>query len=303
MKMRTVLPVIAAAAILTITGCSNAAPEPSTSAPDSSSAPSTNTPTIESDAAAVALLPDAVKDSGTLVIGTDAAYPPNEYKDKDGKPIGWGVDLANAVGAKLGLETDWRVAKFENIIPSITGGKMQMGSSSFTDNLERQKAVDFVNFYDAGILWATKTGNTVDPDNACGLKVAVQTGTVQDTDDVPQKSEACVAAGKEPIEKLKYEAQEEATNAVVLGKADAMSADSPITLYAIAQLDGKLEVAGKSFDTAPYGFATEKGSDMTKAVQAALQSMMDDGTYTEILTEWGVQDGAIASATINAGNS
>ncbi|MEB4614984.1 ABC transporter substrate-binding protein [Leucobacter sp. M11] len=302
MKMRTVLPAIAAAAILTLSACSNAPADPAPSEGTDTS-PSTTVGAIEADPAAVALLPAAVKDSGTLIIGTDAAYPPNEYKDKDGKPIGWGVDLANAVSAKLGLETDWRVAKFENIIPSITGGKMQMGSSSFTDNLERQKAVDFVNFYDAGILWATAAGNTVDPDNACGLKVAVQTGTVQDTEDVPAKSDACVAAGKEPIEKLKYEAQEEATNAVVLGKADAMSADSPITLYAIAQLDGKLEVAGKSFDTAPYGFATEKDSDMTKAIQAALQSMMDDGTYLDILSEWGVEDGAIDSATVNAGNS
>lgn len=296
MKIRYVLPALAAVAALTLTGCVNNT-EGSTTDTGTD-----NSSSIKPDEAAVALLPSDIKDSGKLVIGTDAEYPPNEYKDKDGNPIGWGVNLANAVSAKLGLEPDWRIMGFDSIIPSITGDKVGMGSSSFTDTIERQKSVDFVNFYTAGVLWAAPIGKTVDPENACGLKVAVQAGTYQHTDEVPAKSEKCVADGKPAIEILPFDGQAEATNAVVLGKADAFSADSPVTLAAIAQLKDKIEASGEAFDVAPYGFATKKDSDMTKAVQAALQSLMDDGTYLEILKDAGVEAGAIEKATINAGN-
>ena len=161
--------------------------------------------------------------------------------------------------------------------------------------------MDFVNYYNAGIQWASATGNDVDPDNACGLKVAVQTATFEDTDDVPAKSDACVAAGKPLIDKLKFDTQADVANAVVLGQADALSADSPVTLYAIDQTGDKLQLAGETFDVAPYGIVVAKDSELTKAVHAALQSMVDDGSYHAILDEWGVADGGIDEITINAG--
>ncbi len=81
-----------------------------------------------------------------------------------------------------------------------------------------------------------------------------------------------------------------------------MSADSPITLYAISQVSDKIEAAGESFDVAPYGIAIAKdATDLGAALQAALQSLVDDGTYLDILNEWGVADGAIDEITINAG--
>ncbi|WP_174844853.1 ABC transporter substrate-binding protein [Cryobacterium sp. TMS1-13-1] len=296
MRARYIVPIFAAAAVLLLTGCVDNSNPAATTPTDAGT-------TIEADAAAVALLPEDIKSAGVLVIGTDAAYPPNEFKDDAGAPIGWGIELAAGIAAKLGLTAEYQIASFDNIIPSITGGTVDIGESSFTDNLEREKQVDFVNYYNAGILWAAPTGSTVDPDNACGLTVAVQDNTVQDTDELPAKSAACVAAGLEKIEVLPYGSQDEATNAVVLGKADALSADSPVTLYAISKTDGKLAPAGESFDTAPYGITVDKGSELTKAVQAALQSMVDDGSYGEILDAWGVTDGGIDTITINAASN
>jgi len=78
-----------------------------------------------------------------------------------------------------------------------------------------------------------------------------------------------------------------------------MSADSPITDYAIAQSKGKLQAAGKSFGVAPYGVAIAKSSTLSTAVQKALQALVDDGTYTAILAKWGVTDGALKTITIN----
>ncbi|TFD25217.1 ABC transporter substrate-binding protein [Cryobacterium lyxosi] len=292
MRARYFIPAFAAVAVVLLTGCVDNSTPAATTTPDAAS-------TIEADPAAVALLPADIKSAGVLVVGTDAAYPPNEFKDPSGAPIGWGIELADGIAAKLGLTTKYQIASFDTIIPSITGGTVDIGESSFTDNLEREKQVDFVNYYNAGILWAAPVGNTVDPDNACGLTVAVQDNTVEETDELPAKNAACVAAGKEPIDVLPYGSQDEATNAVVLGKADALSADSPVTLYAISKADGELEPAGESFDTAPYGITVDKGSELTAAVQAALQSMVDDGSYGKILDAWGVADGGIDTITIN----
>jgi len=297
MRARYALPALAAVAVLMLTGCVD------NSAPAGGGGANGKGPVVTDvsvDEAAAALLPEDVAASGTLIIGTDPTYAPNEFKTESGEPQGWGIEIAAGIATKLGLEPKFQVSKFDNIIPSVTGGKADIGASSFTDTVEREKQVDFVNYYEAGIQWASAAGKEVDPDNACGLKVAVQATTYEDTEEVPAKSDACVAAGKPPIDKIQFDTQDGATNAVALGQADALSADSPVTLYAIAQTEGKLQPAGESFDVAPYGIVVKKDSDLTKAVQAALQSMVDDGSYMEILQAWGVEDGAIDEITINA---
>ncbi len=291
MKIRFALPALAAAAALLLTGCTNTEGE---------TAATVDAGGIQPDEAAVALLPAEIAEGGVLSMGTDAEYPPNEYKDSSGNPVGWGVELANAIAAKLGLEPEWEILPFDSILPRIEEGALLMGASSFTDNLERQKTVDFVNYLNAGSMWASVDAS-IDPDDACGLTVAVQTGTIQHTDELPARSEKCVSEGKEAITILPFDGQPEVTNSVVNGQADAFSADFPVTLDAVAQVGGDLQTVGEMFDTSPYGFAIMKGSGLTEAVQAALQSLMDDGTYLEILEGAGVESGAVESATINAG--
>ena len=291
MRMRYSVLAIAAVAALALSGCV-----------DNSTAPKDDGPSVSVgvDAAAVALLPKKIKDAGKLIIGIDPTYAPNESKDDAGNPVGWDVELADAMVAKLGLKADYQISGFDKIIPSITGGTYDVGVSSFTDNVEREKAVDFVNYFTAGVQWAQPIGKNVDPANACGLTVSVQATTFEETDELPAASKKCTDAGKAPITILKVDKQDDATTAVADGRADAMSADSPITLYAISQLKDKIEPAGEAFDAAPYGIAVKKNSDLTKAIQKALQSMVDDGSYTKILTKWGVESGGIAEITINA---
>jgi polar amino acid transport system substrate-binding protein len=294
--MRTALSVsaIALAAVFALSGCvDNSAPEENSGG--------TSTPKVAVDEATAALLPDDIAKAGVIIVGMDPNYAPNEYKNDAGDPVGWEVDLGDAVAAKLGVKMDYRPSGFDKIIPSITGESYDVGISSFTDNAEREQIVDFVNYYNAGIQWAQPVGQSVDPANACGLTVAVQATTYEETEELPAKSQACTDQGLEPIDILKFETQDEATNALALGRADAMSADSPITQYAVSKVDDKIELAGEAFDVAPYGIAVAKDSELTAAIQAALQSLVDDGTYTDILSKWGVDAGGIDEITLNAG--
>jgi polar amino acid transport system substrate-binding protein len=255
------------------------------------------------DDALAAKVPAAIKSDGKVLIGTDASYAPNEFLDTDGKTvIGWDVDLFNAVAAKLGLKTEYQSATFDAIIPGVQSGKYEMGISSFTINPERKQQVTMVSYFSAGTQWGTKTGNPtgVQPDDACGKKVAVQTNTVQDTDDLPKRQEQCKSAGKPAITVDRYQRQDQATASVVSGKDDAMLADSPVLAYAVKQTNGQLELLGDIYDAAPYGYVIKKDqTEFAQAVADAAQALITDGTYKTILEKWGVQAGAIDNPAVN----
>ena len=244
-------------------------------------------------------VPEDIKSSGKLIVGVNVPYAPNEFKDASGKIVGFDVDLMNAIAATLGLTPEYRESDFAKIIPSIQGGTYNVGMSSFTDTKEREQSVDFVTYFSAGSLWAQRPGTPVDPANACGKKVAVQATTTQEVDELPAKSKACTDAGKPAIDILKFDGQDAATNAVVLGQADAMSADSPVTSYAIKQSNGKLETAGEIFDSAPYGWPVKKGSALAQSLQQALAHLIETGDYKTIAANWGVENGMIDKPVIN----
>jgi polar amino acid transport system substrate-binding protein len=255
------------------------------------------------DEALAAKVPDAVKSDGKIVIGTDPTYAPNEFLEADGKTVvGFDVELFDAVAAKLGLEAEWQPSKFADIIPGVQSGKYEAGVSSFTINDERKEQANMVSYFSAGTQWGAKTGNPagVQPDDACGKKVAVQTATVQETEDLPKRDQACKSAGKPAITIDSYQDQGQATAAVVSGKDDAFLADSPVIAYAVKQTNGQLELLGDIYDAAPYGYVVEKDqAEFAQAIADAVQALITDGTYKTILDKWGVQAGAIDDPAVN----
>ena len=191
-----------------------------------------------------AKLPDSIKSAGVIKVGTDSSYAPNEFLAGDGKTIqGMDIDVFNAVAAKFGVKAEYQTADFASIINGVNGKKYDIGISSFTINDERKKQVNMVSYFSAGTQWASAEGNPkgVDPEKACGKTIAVQTGTVQDTDDLPVRQKAC---GSDKINVLRYKDQGQATSAVVSGKADAMLADSPVVAYAVKQSGWQAGAAG-----------------------------------------------------------
>ena len=244
-------------------------------------------------------VPEEIRSSGKLIVGVNIPYTPNEFKDPSGKIVGFDVDLMNAIAATLGLTAEYREADFAKIIPSIQGGTFNVGMSSFTDTKEREESVDFVTYFSAAPLWAQRPDNPVDPNNACGKKVSVQATTTEETEELPAKSRACTDAGKPAIQIIPFDGQDAATNAVVLGQVDAMSADAPVTAYAIKQSNGKLEQAGEIAVGPPYGWPVQKGSPLAQSLLQALEHLIETGKYKEIATNWGVEAGMIDKPVIN----
>jgi polar amino acid transport system substrate-binding protein len=290
-KIWRIATVFAVTGVLALSGCSSKSNESSETTPAA--------PSAEKVDAIANTVPEAIKSSGKLIVGVNIPYAPNEFKDPSGKIVGFDVDLMNAIAATLGLKAEYREADFAKIIPSIQGDTFNVGMSSFTDTKEREQTVDFVTYFSAGIQWAQRPGSGIDPNNACGKKVAVQATTTEETEELPAKSKACTDAGKPAIDIVKFDAQDAATNAVVLGQADAMSADSPVTAYAIKQSKGKLEAAGQIAEAAPYGWPVKKGSTLAQSLKQALEHLIENGTYKTIATNWGVESGMIDKPVIN----
>ena len=295
------LPILAATAsvalMLAACGSDGSAESEATSASASSFDPTS----IAEDTAISALLPEDVASTGTLIVGSDTTYAPAEYIGEDGTtPEGYDVDLAKAIGAVLGLETEVQTASFTGIIPAI-GSKYDLGMSSFTITPERAAEVNMIQYFSAGEAFAVAKGNpnNVDSADLCGLTVGVQVGTVED-EALDALVAQCAADGKDAITSLKYDKQTDVTTALVGGKADIMYADSPIIAYAVVQTEGQVEQLGEVFATSPQGIVVSKDDpDLTAAVQQAVQKLIDSGDYLKILTAWGNETGAVTSAELN----
>jgi polar amino acid transport system substrate-binding protein len=254
---------------------------------------------------AVATLPAALAGK-TLTAAADASYAPNEFFDTDGKTVvGMDADLIKALGTALGTKVDVKNVGFDDIIPALDAGKYNIGISSFTDTKEREAKVDFVTYFSAGTSFFTsadKPAAVKTLDDLCGLTVAVEKGTTQ-ADDATAQDGTCKTAGKPGVTVSQFPDQNGANLALTSGRAQVSMADSPVADYQVKLSDGKLKLVGTPYGTAPYGIAVPKNSGLAEPLLTALKSLIADGTYKQILTKWGVEDGAITSPQINGATS
>jgi len=245
------------------------------------------------------LVPAAYKGK-TLAVATDATYAPDESMAGT-KMVGFDVDLMNAVAKTLGIKIQENNVTFDNIIAGIKSGHYVIGNSSFTDNKAREKQVNFVDYFQAGEgVYAAASSKVKFSGfkSFCGLKVAVETGTVEQTD-AQNASKLCKGAKKVSV--LAFSTQTEANVAVTSGHADVGFLDSQIAGYVVSQSKGKFKLVGSAVNVAPYGIATPKttaGAQLAQAIQAALKTLVKNGTYLAILNKWGVSSGKLPANKI-----
>ena len=239
----------------------------------------------------------------TIQVATDATYAPDEFM-RGNTMVGFDIDLMNAIAKTLGITVHANNVTFDNIIPGIKAGHYVIGNSSFTDNKAREKQVNFVDYFQAGEgVYAKKSSKVTFTGlkSFCGHKVAVETGTVEQTD-AQSVAKSCPSGKKVTV--LTFPTQTEANTAVASGQADMGFLDSQIAGYVVATSKGKFKLVGKAVNVAPYGIATPKttaGAGLARAIEAALKVLYKNGTYKAILTHWGVQAGALplSKITIN----
>ena len=246
-----------------------------------------------------ALVPSAYKGT-TLQVATDATYPPDE--SMSGTTMqGFDVDLMAAIATTLGVKYKENNVTFDDIIAGIKSGKYVIGNSSFTDEKSREKSVNFVDYFQAGEgVYALSTSKVTFKglSSFCGLKVAVETGTTEQSDATTQ-AKKCPANKKETVRA--FSTQTEANTAVLSGQANVGFVDSQVAGYIVSLAGGKFKLVGSAIEVAPYGIATPKttaGLGLAKAIQAAVKTLIANGTYHAILAKYGVTAGALSAGKI-----
>ncbi|MEV7542168.1 MULTISPECIES: ABC transporter substrate-binding protein [unclassified Streptomyces] len=293
---------IAVAGALILTGCG-----------DQTDKSSSGSGTADKSAPLFSKLPKKIQDAGVIKVGSDTAYAPMEFVD-NGKIVGVDPDIAEALGKQLGVKLQFTSGTFDGLITSLETGRQDVAISSMTDNKKRQeglddkgqkigKGVDFVDYMSSGVSLLVKKGN---PDNIkslddlCGKTVAVQRGTIYE-DTFKAQAEKC---GDKKLTIEAFDTDAEAQTRVKAGGAVADLNDFPVTSY-IAKTSGggnDFEVGGQQSDVGLFGIAVSKdNTQLRDALKEAVDAIIKDGSYAKVLEKWNVKDGAVQSASINAG--
>jgi polar amino acid transport system substrate-binding protein len=231
-------------------------------------------------------------------VAMDATYPPDEFMQR-GKIVGFDADLAYALGKVMGVKMILEDATFDTIIVGVEDGKYGMGNSSFTDTKQREREVDFVDYFVAGEgFYENASSHLVfnGLKSLCGHSVSVESGTTEQADAETQAKHCRVNVET-------FENQNEANLAVSSGRAQVGFADSQVAAYIVHLSHGQFKLTGKPFSTAPYGFIVAKGSGLTQPLFQAVKAIMANGQYMQILKKWGVQSGAVKAPKINGATS
>lgn len=215
--------------------------------------------------------------AGVLTIGSDCTWPPMEYMEGD-KIVGFDVDLAQAIADKLELKLDFQNAAWDGLFPALIANKYDMAISSITITEERQKEMDFSDpYFKTDQAAAMKEGSGLDSEDKLNGKTAgVQLGTTGEL------------AARE-IEGLKVQTYDDillAFEDLKAGRVDTVIADSYLGLAYVKNNPG-LEVGFVISTDEELGIAFAKNTpDLLTAVNAALKSIKEDGTYDEIYEKW-----------------
>ncbi len=296
-----------------------------------SSAPGTGSALakVTKQASVAAEVPSSLQGT-VLQIATDATYAPNEYiSTTTGDIVGWDVQLGDAICKVMGEACTFNNVTFDDIIAQLkastpseqAGGdkpRYQFSVSSWTPTAKReQQGIDFITYYQAGEQWLVRPGGpTINSAvDMCGHKVAVEAGTVEESDawgfmgeDVGGKpisgdTNNCQAAGKPNITVDSYQGQTDANTALISGRDDFGWADQPIADYQVKATNGKVKLGGKPCSIAPYGIAIVHGSALESAIQDALKYLIQSGSYGKLLSSWDVQSGAIPASSVTLNNN
>ncbi|WP_042544264.1 ABC transporter substrate-binding protein [Leucobacter komagatae] len=301
MKKTPLLLAATAALALVLTGCSGG---------DSAEQPAAgpNIPTGDeisttADPALTALLPEDIVKNGKIGIAIDIPFPPMAMYDEHNREVGFDPELGRLLGQKLGIDVSLNKQAFDSVIPALQAGKSDMIMSGMNDTTERQQTLSFVDYSRGGFAIAVKSGNEVGittQDDLCGKTVSVQKATIQG--DLLRAMDCDVTVMELPSDL-------DAQTALRAGKSQAYVADAVVAEYVVATTDD-----GKAFEIVrdpenPAGFnpvysgigILKENTELVEAVRAALQALIEEGTYQEVLDRNHIGAYAVEAAEINQG--
>ncbi len=242
------------------------------------------------------MLPVDIIDSGVIVVGTDPGLAPLTYVAEDGEITGLDIQLMRLIGERLGVDVKFEVIPFAGLIDAVAAGEIDVVASAMFDTPQRRTRVDFVGYLGGGSQWLSRDGVQIDPDDACGLTVAVIKGSAQAVEEIPRRSEVCGDRGARPVTALPVAGSLAGADAVLRDDADAFVTDAPVAEFVVGRSKERLALVDAPYDENTYGLAVAANqAGLADAIDIALDSLIEDGSYQRLVGKWGVNNSSIAS--------
>lgn len=237
---------------------------------------------------------------GTLTVCAALLAPPNVFTDeKTGEAVGVEVDIAKAFADELGLEIELNNVAFPGLIPALQAKQCDTIMSSLYIRPEREEVVDFVPYLSSGSAVIVQENNPKGlsgfDDSLCGARVVVQTGSTG-ANQIEELSDECVAEGNPAVVITNTDSPGIAFQQVMADQQDAHITTAEVGGY--YQKLGGFSMVGAPFGGVKIGAATLKDNrQLHDALQEALDTLIANGSYSAILTEWGVEASDISHAS------
>lgn len=244
----------------------------------------------------VKLLPADLQEGGDFTIATNAPYPPYEIFAAPGRQelVGMEIDLGNALGSVMGLDTRFIQQSFDGLVPGVQAGKYQAVMATLRATEEREEQLDIVNYAKIGGtgLMVLKEDSRIDGyEDLCGRTAGVQSGAVQH-DLLVAESDLCVKEGRGAITVRYFPNFTDIQLSLFTGGVDVVVGDAPVLLAAAsAQPNVRTFVDEKgpraSVEEGFVGIGLPHDSpELVEAFTAALRVLVADGRYDRILKQY-----------------
>lgn len=270
------------------------------------STPNTPIPEQKVNDALRAKLPEDIRSSNKLISVNSGSFPPYEIVTDTRTMTGASADMTDAIGQLLGVKIEHAtVSGLSALLSGIKSGRYQFAMGPVGDFKSRQEANDFVDWVQEYVVFAVHKGNPKgikSLEDACGARIAVQSGGSAEKV-IKAQAEKCAADGKPTLEVQSYTDQPTSILSVRSKRADAFfSSQAPLT-YFVQQSNGELELAGvgqkNGFDDLFQGGVVTKDSPLGPVLLGAIQELMKNGTYAQIMKKWGLENNMISEPGIN----
>lgn len=227
---------------------------------------------------------EAIRQAGTIKVGTSADYPPFESLDSSGNKVGFDIDLMEEIARRMGVKLEWVDLPFDGLIDAVQGGKIDLAISAFNYSEERDQKIDFTEEYftseDSFMVADAFTAQIASPEDIREYKVGVQTGTTQDgwlTDNL-------LASGQLPESRLfRYDRADQAALDLKTGNIDVLMSDY-VPAQALVKQVGGIKVAYHSaLSGGPMNIVIPEGDrELAAEINDIIQQLKGEGFIEQI---------------------
>jgi polar amino acid transport system substrate-binding protein len=250
----------------------------------SKTTPTTAPTTAPSATVAMSASLKRIKDSGKLVLGTSADYPPFEFHASiDGKDtiVGFDIEVAKEIAKDLGVKLEIKDLKFDGLLAALDQGSVDIVIAGLSPTEDRAKSVDFsIQYYSAEqavVVRGTDKGTLATLESLKGKTIAAQKGTIQEDAAKAVEGATVLSLGKisDLILALKSNRADAAIIEVPVAESNVKENADLVISSIVIKNEGEGKVA-----------AVKKGSaDLVAEVNKTLERILGDGTFEKFVLE------------------